>query len=296
MTQTAAITEAITTLQDAENRFNFVRVEDEKFFPEWYEGLSEITEAEKASVDVVRRRYLYHRAGGDLLEGTVILLLVSSILALSGFYDPPFRIKAESSVELVLDDGEEILRGRIDVLVLQEQLWVMVLESKKTTLSVWSAVPQALAYMMANPNPSKPVFGMVTNGDDILFVKVTQTDTPQYDLSRVFAPFASARELYAVLQATFHRPVMLAGVADCERATPGDNIVIPPSIMPAAKAAGVLRFADINFHSRIFFSVGLVWHNESTNLFMDSGQYIYCFSVSYTLSSTQLFIFKFIYK
>jgi hypothetical protein len=85
MTQTAAITQAITTLQDAENRFGFVRVEDEKFFPEWYEGLSEITEAEKASVDVVRRRYLYHRAGGDLLEGTVILLLVSPILALSGF-------------------------------------------------------------------------------------------------------------------------------------------------------------------------------------------------------------------
>jgi hypothetical protein len=200
MTQTAAITEAITTLEDAENQFGFVRVEDEEFFPEWYEGLSEITEAEKASVDVVRRRYLYHRAGGDLLEGTVILLLVSPILALSGFYDPPFRIKAESSVELVLNDGQEILRGRIDVLVLQNQFWVMVLESKKTTLSVWSAVPQALAYMMANPNPSKPIFGMVTNGDDILFVKVTQTDTPHYDLSKVFTPFASVRELYAVLQ------------------------------------------------------------------------------------------------
>ncbi|MEH2212989.1 type I restriction endonuclease [Nostoc sp.] len=193
-------TKAITTLEDAENRFGFVRVENEQFFPEWYEGLSEITEAEKASVDVVRRRYIYHRAGGDLLEGTVILLLVSPILALSGFYDPPFRIKAESSVELILDDGEEILRGRIDILVLQDRLWVMVLESKKTTLSVWSAVPQALAYMMANPNPRKPVFGMVTNGDDILFVKVTQTNTPQYDLSRVFAPFVSARKLYAVLQ------------------------------------------------------------------------------------------------
>ncbi|WP_366932868.1 hypothetical protein [Nostoc sp. JL31] len=52
MTQTIAI----TTLEDAENRFGFVRVEDEQFFSEWYEGLSEITEAEKASVDVVRRR------------------------------------------------------------------------------------------------------------------------------------------------------------------------------------------------------------------------------------------------
>jgi Type I restriction enzyme R protein N terminus (HSDR_N) len=200
MTRTAAITEAITSLTDAENRFGFVRVENEQFFPEWCEELPEITEADKTSLDIVRRRYLYHRAGGDLLEGTVMLLLVSPVLALAGFYDPPFRIKAESSVELVLDDGEEILRGRIDVLVLQNQLWVMVLESKKTTLSVWSAVPQALTYLMANPNPDKSVFGMVTNGDDILFIKVTQTNPPQYDLSRVFAPFTSARELYSVLQ------------------------------------------------------------------------------------------------
>jgi hypothetical protein len=103
-------------------------------------------------------------------------------------------------VDVVLDDGEEILRGRIDVLVLQDRFWVIVLESKKTTLSVLSAIPQALAYMMANPNPNLPVFGMVTNGDDILFVKVVHTGIPQYDLSRVFAPFTNARELYSVLQ------------------------------------------------------------------------------------------------
>ncbi len=110
-------------------------------------------------------------------------------------YEPPFRIKAEQSV----DDGEEVLRGWIDALVLQERFWVIVLESKKTTLSVLSAVPQALAYLMT-PNPNLPVFGMVTNGDDILFVKVLQNGTPQYDLSRVLAPFTSARELYSVLQ------------------------------------------------------------------------------------------------
>ncbi len=34
----------------------------------------------------------------------MMLLLVSPILGLVGFYDPPFKIKAESSVELVLDD------------------------------------------------------------------------------------------------------------------------------------------------------------------------------------------------
>ena len=200
MTQTKAITDAITTLADAEDRFGFIRIEDEQFFSEWCEELPAITKADKENLDVLRRRYLYHRAGENLLEGTVMLLLVSPLLALAGFYDPPFRIKAEESVDVVMDDGEEILRGRIDVLVLQDRFWVMVLESKKTTLSVWTAVPQALAYLMANPNPNLPVFGMVTNGDDILFIKVVQADTPQYNLSRVFAPFTSAKELYTVLQ------------------------------------------------------------------------------------------------
>lgn len=36
-----------------------------------------------------------------------MLLVVSPLLALAGFYNPPFKIAAESSVELVLDDGEE---------------------------------------------------------------------------------------------------------------------------------------------------------------------------------------------
>jgi hypothetical protein len=200
MAQTAAITEAITSLTDAHTRFGLVRVEDEEFFPEWYQRLPEITVAEKTSLDVLRRRYLYHRADGDLLEGTVMLLVVSPLLALAGFYDPPFKIAGESSVELVLNDGQEVLRGRIDVLVLQNQFWVMVLESKKTTLSVWSALPQALAYLMANPHTDKPVFGMVTNGDDILFIKLIPGKAPQYDLSRVFALFTSARELENILQ------------------------------------------------------------------------------------------------
>lgn len=49
MTQTVAITEAITTITDAQNRFGLVRIEDEQFFPEWCEGLAEMTEAEKTS-------------------------------------------------------------------------------------------------------------------------------------------------------------------------------------------------------------------------------------------------------
>ena len=194
-----AITEAITTLAEAERRFSLSRTEDETFFPEW-QVMPTLSMAEQVALDQLRQRYLYQRSEGQLLEGTVTLLMASPLLAVAGFYDPPFRVRAEASVQLTLADGEEVLQGRIDVLVLLNQLWVVVLESKKTALSVWAALPQTLAYLMANPQPEQPSFGMVTNGDDILFVKLVQAEQRQYALSRVFAPFSSSRELYSALQ------------------------------------------------------------------------------------------------
>jgi hypothetical protein len=197
---TIAITEAITTLAEAERRFHLSRTEDETFFSEWQTILPDLSTTETTALDELRRRYSYQRSEGQLLEGTVTLLLVSPLLAIAGFYDPPFRVRAEESVQLTLDDGEEILQGRVDVLVLLNRFWVVVVESKKTALSVWTALPQTLAYLMANPETKQPSFGMVTNGDDILFVKLLQTEYRQYALSRVFSPFSSNRELYSALQ------------------------------------------------------------------------------------------------
>ncbi|KAM3094866.1 type I restriction endonuclease [Phormidesmis sp. 146-35] len=200
MVQITAITDAITTLAEAENQFGLRRTEDEQFFKEWIEGLPDLTDVDREALDTLRRRYVYHRTDGDLLEGTVSLLMASPLLAVAGFYDPPFKVKAEPTVQITLDDDEEVLRGRIDVLVMQNQFWVVILESKKTTLAILAALPQALTYLMASPHPDQPGFGMITNGDDILFVKLTQGEVSQYSLSRVFAPFTSSRELYNATQ------------------------------------------------------------------------------------------------
>ncbi|MGG6298218.1 type I restriction endonuclease [Leptolyngbya sp. AN02str] len=194
------MTEAITTIAEVERKFKLSRTEDEAFFLEWQTPLPELSDAERLLLEEARRRYLYQRSQGQLLEGTVTLLLASPLLAIAGFYDPPFWVRAEASVQLTLDDGEEVLQGRIDVLVLLNQFWVVVLESKKTALSVWTALPQTLAYLMANSQPEQPSFGMVTNGDEILFVKLVQQEQRLYGLSRVFAPFASSQELRNALQ------------------------------------------------------------------------------------------------
>lgn len=204
MAKVVAVTEAIKSLADVEARFGLQRTEDETFFPEWQTSLPELTEAEQNALAVLHRRLLYHRADGDLLEGAVTLLIASPLLELAGFYDPPFRMKAEAAVEVSIDDGEETLRGRIDILILQNQLWVMVLESKKTTISARSALPQALAYMMSNPTANQPTFGVLTNGDDVLVVKLSYQPTPQYGLSRAFSIYTVLSELRTAFQVLKH--------------------------------------------------------------------------------------------
>ncbi len=204
MAKVIAVTEAIKSLAEAESKLNLSRTEDEAFFTEWQAQLPSLSDSEQTALDTLRRRLLYHRADGELLEGAVTLLVASPLLELAGFYDPPFRMKAEAAIEIAIDDGEETLRGRIDILILLQQLWVMVLECKKTTISTRSALPQALAYMMANPDLDKPKFGMLTNGDDVLFVKLMAQPTREYGLSRAFSIYTVRSELRSAFQILKH--------------------------------------------------------------------------------------------
>jgi hypothetical protein len=116
MAKIIAVTEAIQSLIEAETRLNLSRNEDEAFFLEWQSDLPELDATERTALETLRRRLLYHRAEGELLEGTVTLLVVAPLLELAGYYDPPFKLKAEAAVEIAIADGEEILRGRFDPL------------------------------------------------------------------------------------------------------------------------------------------------------------------------------------
>jgi Type I restriction enzyme R protein N terminus (HSDR_N) len=201
MTTTLAVTEAIDSIRKAESTFNLKRIEDPQVFPEWYEDLPALSHEETNTLDRIQKSYLYNSADGILTESTVNLLLVSPLLYLAGFFEPPFKIRAEKSVEISGLDNDITLKGRIDVLVLQDQLWLMLVESKQAKFSFSAAIPQALTYMMANPNPERPIYGMATNGDNFIFIKLIQQPTPQYDLSNDFSLFARPQnELYQVLQ------------------------------------------------------------------------------------------------
>jgi hypothetical protein len=187
-------------LSDLQVRCNLRQADSDRFFSEWSEDLPDLDERERAGIERLKQRYDYHRFDGLLLEGTINLVVVSPLLELAGFLDPPFRLRSPYGIGLELDDPEETIRGFIDVLVVQEQLWILVVESKRTSIPVPAALPQLLAYMLANPQSERPSFGIATNGDEFVFLKLSQGDAPQYDASRTFSLFPRRHELGEVLR------------------------------------------------------------------------------------------------
>lgn len=107
------------TLNDLEEHFQLQQANDEDFFDEWLNNLPANTDLEKSNLDLVKTRFLRLVKRPPLLEDAVNLVVVSPLLSLAGFYDEPFFIRTEESVRISIEDKDEIIRSRIDILVLQ---------------------------------------------------------------------------------------------------------------------------------------------------------------------------------
>jgi hypothetical protein len=185
-------------LYELERKFGLQLSEDEQFFREWVDDLPELTELEKQQLDRVKASY-FNLAKRPMLESIVKMVVLSPLLDMAGLYLSPFSITAEEEVQISAEDDGTIIRGRIDVLVVQNQLWILIIESKRAGFSLEEVIPQALAYMLANPELNQPTFGMVTNGSHFIFIKLVKQDTPQSALSSEFSLRRPGNELYSVL-------------------------------------------------------------------------------------------------
>ena len=135
-----------------------------------------------------------------MLEKTISLSIVSPLLFAGEFYLHPFYIKPEKSVEISEEDEGVIIKGSLDTLVLKEQLWLMVIESKRVSFSIEAGLAQILAYMLANPNPDKPSYGMIATGGSFIFVKLVKGESPRYSTSKGYLTRNPGNELYDVLR------------------------------------------------------------------------------------------------
>ena len=174
------------TLEELKTLFDLQLVTDDQFFREWQDELPEITEFQKRQLDQIKAGYFNMWSYPPMLEKTISLSIVSPLLFAGEFYLHPFYIKPEKSVEISAENEGVIIKGSLDTLVLKEQLWLMVIESKRVSFSIEAGLAQILAYMLANPNPDKPSYGMIATGGSFIFVKLVKGESPRYSTSDLF--------------------------------------------------------------------------------------------------------------
>ncbi|MEA5420504.1 type I restriction enzyme HsdR N-terminal domain-containing protein [Spirulina sp. CCNP1310] len=194
-----AIAASEVTLRLLKESLHLQAAPDQQFFSEWQQNTPPLSDLEQQSLDRVKLNFLDLLEDPPVLENSVKLVILAPLLDLAGFYRRPFRITTETSTNLELVDAGMTIRGRIDVLVVNGLLWLVVIESKRSDFAVVRALPQTLAYLLANPNPPQPTFGLITNGTEYLFLKASRTPSPQYATSRLFSLFNPGNELYPVL-------------------------------------------------------------------------------------------------
>jgi hypothetical protein len=192
MTRTLPVSKTMLTLADVGEKLELAVTADPLFFVEWRQELPELTIEEVGMIDRLQARFAAHRYRGTVAKGAVEKLLLSPLLDLVGLYktnqnEPEFEIRTEQSVVFEVVDGDEVLRGRMDTLIVRDNFWVLVVEVKRTIMAAL-VVPQALACMLTNmmcgPLPRQPVFGMVSNGEEFIFLKVGAGAVSQYSTSR----------------------------------------------------------------------------------------------------------------
>lgn len=182
------ISKTILSIADVEDKFQLLPCTAPAFFREWQDNLPELTEVEKDALDRLLVIFAAHRRRGILAEGAVDKLMISPLLDLVGFCEPEYEVRTEESVEFALEGDKEILRGRVDTLIVRDCFWILVIEAKRTIMASL-AMPQALSYMMCNPQLDIPSFGMITNGDEFIFLKAIAQPTSIYSASRSYSIF-----------------------------------------------------------------------------------------------------------
>ena len=168
------------SLYELEEKFYLQLSTDTDFFTEWKDNLPSLTDVEKQSLKRVQSNYSNLTRRRFISEEAVKMVVLSPLLDLAGFYQAPFEIETETSVEIVAEEGGVKLKGNIDVLVMQKNFWILAIESKSTKFDVMIALPQALAYMLNSPNRDKPTFALLVNGREFVFVKLLREEQITY--------------------------------------------------------------------------------------------------------------------
>jgi hypothetical protein len=206
------VTQAKTlTIGEVKECFQLEQVRDLAFFPEWQGLTPQLSAADQQVLDELQVDFCELQEHSPH-EEIVKMFSLSPLLRIAGLAKYPFIPKAEHIIEIDLsyedeDDEVQLVRGKIDIIVSHENLWQVIVETKRSQSNVMQALPQTLTYMMTTP-PSddlrsgethRPIFGLCTNGTDFVFVKMQRGAKNQYALSGLFSMYQPTNDLYQVV-------------------------------------------------------------------------------------------------
>ncbi|MEM8505794.1 MAG: restriction endonuclease subunit R [Cyanobacteria bacterium P01_D01_bin.1] len=195
-------------LYEVEARFGLQQASQSSFFSEWQNVELDLDERDRYWLDRTKANFL-GLIKYRLHEEIVKLSVLAPLLSVSGLGTVPFIPKAEHRVEIAFaaeasGNEEKIIRGRVDLLILYQNLWVVTIETKPQQSDVLEALPQALTYMMSAQEQQGALYALLTNGRHFMFVKLLKQEQPTYGLSELFTLFRQENELYQVAATLQH--------------------------------------------------------------------------------------------
>ena len=153
-------------------------------------SLEPLTEFEDREIAQIRDDFANYLTAAKVSEGLVKALTTFPLLRLAGFYRFPIEIHLEEGIErITVEDEDTIITGRFDILAINQTasagskpFWVLIIESKNSSIDLWAGLPQLLTYAFKSLTYQESVWGLVTNGLRYQFVYLREGTSPTYQL------------------------------------------------------------------------------------------------------------------
>ncbi len=154
-------------------------------------SLEPLTEFEKQELVQIGNDFDNYLIEGKVSEVLINFLTIFPLMRLAGFYRFPIKISLEENIaDILVEDEDKRITGRMDILAINKSnrtpdypyFWVLVIESKNSSIDISEGLPQLLTYAYENLKSQKSVWGLVTNGRSYQFVYILQGNPPTYQL------------------------------------------------------------------------------------------------------------------
>jgi hypothetical protein len=125
-------------------------------------GLPPLGALEQDALEQAQREIEYFSQFGLEASGGLVLLALSPLLKLAGYYGEPYEVQTQKIASTMVPEGNLEFKGLIPIQVCAGEEWVVTIAAAGEELS--ARLPQMIAWMLARPDHSKAGWGLLTNG------------------------------------------------------------------------------------------------------------------------------------